>query len=139
MLDRLVAVGIIAHVHDCHLANLMNRESIIAVITEGSHVEHQSRAFPRISYVLPIRPIRPSTSWNTDSGVVPAVAFCESVAPLERGEWALECAVGIAATHKIAFFVENIAVVHGTLGINLLLFFGRPRAFAKAHIYTQSS
>ena len=40
MLDRLVAVSIVAHVHDLHLANLVDYGSVIAVVEEWRHVEY---------------------------------------------------------------------------------------------------
>ena len=40
VLDRLVSVRIVAHVHDLHLPDFVNRESIVAIIENRRNIEH---------------------------------------------------------------------------------------------------
>ena len=60
VLDRLVAMGVVAHVHHLHLAYLVDHLSVVTVVEDGRHDEDA---------VKPSRPpmscISPSGSWNT--------------------------------------------------------------------------
>ena len=41
MLDGLVAMGIVTHIHHLHLTDFVNRETIIAVIENRRYREHR--------------------------------------------------------------------------------------------------
>ena len=40
MLDRLVAVGVVSHVHHLHLPDLVDREAVVAVVEERRDCEY---------------------------------------------------------------------------------------------------
>ena len=85
MLDRLVAVGVVAHVHNLHLPDFVNRTAIVAVIEMRRDVEYgihhlAERLFPahQVNEAGRVVEYRP--------GIVQAVALREVAAPLERAE-----------------------------------------------------
>ena len=115
-------MGIVAHIHDLHLANLVNDAAIVALVEQRWHVEDgvehldkhiASTHQPNQSFgVVEHRPI-----------VVPCVALGESIAPLKRAEWRLERTVVIAAAHEFCLIVEHMAVVERMFaeGLQLVL------------------
>ena len=115
MLDRLVAMCIVTHVHNGHFTDFVNHLSVVAVVKNwwyGKYGVHHcdKHVFPthQVDKSLRVVEYRP--------GVVPTVSFRESVPPFQRREWRLECTVLVAAAHQFGFFVEKILVVHGTFG-----------------------
>ncbi len=118
MLDGLVAVGIVAHVHHGHLADFVDREAVIAVVIERrngkygvEHGVHSVRAAHESGQPVRVVKHRPC--------VVPRVAFREVAAPFQRRERQSERSVGATAAHERCRWEENIAVVAGTAGIRL--------------------
>ena len=112
MLDGLVAVGVVAHIHHLHLAYLVDDKAVVAVVEDGRYGEHRVHhlvergvATHQVDKSLRVVEYAP--------GVVPAVAFGEGVTPLERVEGCLELAVLQLAAHQTGLGVEYLAVVHG--------------------------
>ena len=88
VLDGLVAVCIVAHVHHCHLTDFVDGESVVAVIVYWRYseygVKHADECFfstHQVDESLRVVEYRPC--------IVPAVAFGEGVTPLsgENGAW----------------------------------------------------
>ena len=116
MLGRLVTVGVVAHIHHLHLADLMDHAAIVALVEQRRHIEdrvqHRHEFFTATHQVdKTLRVVEHAP------GVVPAVAFGEGIAPFQRRERSLETAVGVAAAHQAAFLVEDILVVQSPSGI----------------------
>ena len=114
VLDGLIAVGIIAEIHDLHLANLVDGETVVAIVEDWRQVEYgvehlveDSVSTHEVDESLRIVEHRPS--------VVPTVALCEDIAPLQRVVRCLEFAVLLLAAHQLGFWIEEVAVVHGAL------------------------
>ena len=111
VLDRLVSVRVVAHVHHLHLADFVDGESVVAVVEYRRYVEYfvkvaaeilfASHHFHEACRVMEYRPC-----------VVEAVAFCEVTAPFERAERCGEAAVFIASAHEMVFCAVEVSPVH---------------------------
>ena len=116
MLDGLVAMRIVAHIHNLHFTNFVYHEAIIAVVKhrwQGKHrVQHTCKGFLAIHQMnesLHVMKHRP--------GVMPAVSFRKRISPLEWIEWSLECSVFILSAHQLMRSIVQVLVVHATLAI----------------------
>ena len=122
MLDRLVTVSVVTHVHDLHFADFMDHLTVIAVVEQRRNgkygVEHHNeRIFTthQVDQSLRIVENRPS--------IMPAVSFCKGIPPFQRRERSLESTVGILATHQLGFLIVQVLIVHGTFSVQLKFFF----------------
>ena len=111
-------MGIIAEVHNLHLAYFVDHVAVVGIIEDGRKNEH------RVEFLgkgLTSSHERDESLWIVEHRprIVPAVALGEDTAPLEGIEVALEGAVGIAASHQPRLLVENVAVVVGVAAIGL--------------------
>ena len=114
MLDGLVAVRIVTHVHNLHLADFMDDTAIVAVVENGGHdedgVEHL------VELLATAHQVDESLRVVEDTpGVVPRVTFGEGITPLIGREGTLEGAVLVATAHELILGVEDVLVVQGVL------------------------
>ena len=110
VLDRLVAMSVIAHVHDLHLPYLVDDTPVVTLIEEGWHIEHRvehlhedicsTHETYQSHRVVEHRPC-----------VVPCVSLSEGIPPFQRTERRLERPVGVAAAHQKGLFVEYFFIV----------------------------
>ena len=110
VLCGLVAVGVVAHVGYLHLRNLVDADSVVAVIVDRRHDEHRIEHFSEFGFAahqrckaLRIVEHRPC--------VVPCIALRICVAPLVGAERCLKRPVFVAATHQTGFGIEEVFVV----------------------------
>ena len=115
VLDGLVAVGVVAHVHDGHFADFVDGEAVVAVVVERGHaeygVEHGNEGF-----VAAHEADEPLGVVEDRPGVVPGVAFGEVAAPFEGREGGGKGAVRLFAAHEEGLRVEEATVVHCPAG-----------------------
>ena len=114
MLNRLVAVCVVAHCHHSHFTYLMYGESVVAVVVCGREceyrVEHLYELLPSTHQVyeaLHVVEYRPC--------VVPAVALGEVASPLKRREVLLKISIALASAHQVVLLAEQVAVVECAL------------------------
>ena len=131
MLDGLIAMGIVTHVHDLHLAYLVDGIAVIAVVKVRRHskyrVQHLAESLlsaHQVNQALRIVEHAP--------GVMPAVALGEGVTPFQRAEGRLERPVLEPAAHEFGFGIKHVAVVHRPLGIDLDFTLGLAQCLAQA-------
>ena len=117
VLDRLVAVGIVAHVHDLHLADLVDGEAVVTVVEDGGQAEYRVHHLVELS--LAAHQVDQSL-WVVEHapGVVPTVALREGIAPFQGVERLCELPVLQSASHQFRLRVEQVLVVHRPLGVD---------------------
>ena len=120
VLDGLVAVGVVPHVHDLHLPDLVDRTAVVAVVEERWNSEYAVQhgdifivTTHKVDKALGIVEYAP--------GVVEAVAFGEVASPLERAERSFEGSVHVLAHHQLVFRIIEVPVIHGCLCIRCKL------------------
>ena len=120
MLDRLVTVGVVTHVHHRHLTNLVDYLAIVAIVEQRrnredriQHLHERSLATHQVDQALRIMEHTPR--------VVPAVTLGEGITPFQRREGGHELAILQAATHQVGLLVEEVTIVQRTASEKLLL------------------
>ena len=105
MLDRLVAMRIITHIHNLHFADFMDHATVITVIEQRRDIEYGIHhgietclSSHQVDQSLRIMEDRP--------GIMPTVTFRKSVSPFQRIERRLERTVLVTATHQLGFRIE---------------------------------
>ena len=128
MLDRLVAMCIVSHIHNLHFTNLMDNLSIITIIKYGRNskygIQHSDEFFSsphQIDQSLRIVKNRPC--------IMPAIPFCKSISPFQRRERSHEVAVLILSAHQLGLLIKQVFIVHCTFGIQIQFFFGTSQIF----------
>ena len=115
MLDRLVAVCIIAHVHHLHLSDFMDGKSVIAIIENRREKEY------RVKHLVELL----LSAHQTDEsfriveyrpGIMPGISLGKGIAPLERIERRLEFSIQQSSAHQTTLPVEHLLIVHRSLG-----------------------
>ena len=110
VLDRLIAMGILAHVDDLHLADLVDHLAVIAVVEDRRR--HENRVEPVDELLVAAHQIdQPLHVLHHRPAVVHRIPFGEGVAPLVRVEGRGPAAVLVAAAHPSALRVEQLAIV----------------------------
>ena len=130
MLDGLVAVCIVAHVHHLHLSDLMDGETIIAIVEDRRKLEYGVEHLVESVFTtheahqaLRVVEYRP--------GVVPSIALGEGITPLQWIEGSLELSIQQSAAHQTALLVEHFLIVLSTLGKRLQLLLRFAQGFTK--------
>ena len=115
MLNGLVAMCIVPHVHYRHLTYFVNHLPVIAVIENrrnGKHrVKHRDKHFFTSHQVY-----QPLRVMKNRPGIMPTVSLGKCISPLQRRERFLEFSVPVLAAHQLTFGVEKILIVQGTFG-----------------------
>ena len=111
MLDRLVAMRIIPHIHNLHFADFMDHTTVIAVIKQRRHIKYgihhgieTGLSSHQVDQSLRVMENRP--------GIMPAVAFRKSISPFQRIERRLERTILVAATHQLGLRIEQVLIIH---------------------------
>ena len=122
VLNRLVAMCIVAHVHNLHFTDFMNNGSIITFIENRRkdkyrihHLVESVFTSHQVNQTLRIVEYRP--------GIMPAITFRKGIPPLQRIERRLERTVFILATHQFVLGIVEILIIHCTLCKDFNLFF----------------
>ncbi len=116
MLNRLVSVRVLAHVHHLHFPHLVNHGTALQSLCTGNEkygVEHAGeRLFTphQVDQSLWIVKNRP--------GVVPAVALREIAAPGRRIKFRRKGAVVGTTRHQLVLRIEEVFVVHCPFAVN---------------------
>ena len=85
MLDRLVAMCIIAHIHNLHFLYFMNALPVITIVINRRN--HKNRIQHGDKVLLPSHQIDESLHIMKHAPcIMPTVAFGESIPPLQRRE-----------------------------------------------------
>ena len=120
MLDRLVAMCIITHIHHLHFTDFMNCISIVTVVEDRrqdkDRVEHLIEsilATHQLDQSLRIVEYRP--------GIMPGITLCKGIAPLQRIERRHELAILQPSSHQLRFLIKYLLIIHRTLGKRLQL------------------
>ena len=128
MLDRLVAMCIVSHIHNLHFTDLMDHLSVIAIIKyrrNGKYgIQHRDEFFTsthQIDQSLRIVEYRPC--------IMPAISFRESISPFQRRERSHKLAVLILSTHQFGLFIKQVFIVHCTFGIQIQFLFRTSQVF----------
>src|SRR5690554_900173 len=100
MLNGLVSMSILSHVHDLHLPDLMYWKTVIAVVENRRHLEYRiehvyKHPFPPHQVNQPLRVV------ENRPGVVPAVALGKGVTPFGGTEGRLERAILVLSPHQV--------------------------------------
>ena len=83
VLDRLIAMCIVAHIHHCHFTNFVNHLSVIAVIKNGRYGKY--RIHHGNKHLFPAHQVNKSLRIVEDRpGIMPAVSFCKGISPFQR-------------------------------------------------------
>ena len=106
-------MSIVAHVHNLHFAYLVYDHAVVTVVENRWKIEYRIKHFVELvastheSYqsfhVVEYRPC-----------IVPCISLSKGIAPFQRVKRLLELSVFQSSTHKVALFVENIAIVVGS-------------------------
>ena len=109
MLDRLVAVSVVAHIHNLHFAYFVYGKSVVRIVKQRRHFKYFVYLFLKSLFAphqlyesLKILKYRPR--------VVQAIPFSKRIAPFQRIEWRLKLSVLIFASHPFSFRVKNIFI-----------------------------
>ncbi len=130
MLNGLVPVSIVTHIHDLHFADFMNHLSVVGIIEDGGH--HEDRIKHGYKRLLSAHQIDQSLYIVKDRpGIVPAVPFGKSIAPFKRAKWFLEGSVLISSAHQAGFLVKNILIILRPFGKDGNFIFGLAQGFSK--------
>ena len=110
MLDRLVSMRIVTHVHDLHLADLMYHETVVAFVEMRRHGEDAVESLRELVlashkghkslYIMEYRPC-----------IMKRVTLGKVAAPLKRAERTTEIAVLLAAVHETELSIIQIPVI----------------------------
>ena len=120
MLYGLVTVGVVAHIHNLHLTDLVDDEAIVAVIEDGWEGEDAVKLASKS--LIPAHEINESLHVMKDGpAIVERITFSEGISPLVDGERGLEGAILPAPAHPADAGIVELAVVHRSLGVELLL------------------
>ena len=130
VLDRLVSMCIVTHIHHGHFTNLMNYKTIIAVIKyrryREDRIKHRHKGLVpshQVNQSLRVMEYRP--------GVVPAVSFSEGIPPFQRRERLHEFTVFLFASHQFGLRIKQILIVHSTFCKKLDFLFRALQFFSK--------
>ena len=116
VLDRLVAMSVVAHIHHLHLTDLVDREAIVAVVEERRDCEHAVQHGD--IFLIPAHQVDESLGIVEDApGIVEAISLREVPTPFERAERTLEGPVEVLADHQFVLRIVEILVVHRGLRI----------------------
>ena len=130
MLNRLVTVSIITHIHDLHFAYLMDYTTIITVIEQRRHIEYGIHHC--VETGLPSHQVDQSLWVMEDRpGIMPAISFRKGIPPFQRVERRLECTVFITTTHQLGFLIEQVLIIHGMFGKNCYFRFRFTQCFSQ--------
>ena len=110
VLDGLVAMGIVSHVHNLHFAYLMNHAPIVTIVENRRNDKHGVHHLIESS-VAPHQMNQPLRIVKHAPRPVPSIALGEGIAPFEGTKGALEAAVLVASTHQIDCFVKHVTIV----------------------------
>ena len=114
VLDRLVTMCVVTHVHHSHFSDFVDWETIVAIIIDrwnGKYrVEHLNVFFltaHQVNQTLRIVEYRPT--------IVPAVTFSKVTTPLQWREFFRECTIFLLTAHQLIFRTVEVLVVLSTL------------------------
>ena len=123
MLNRLIAVRVIPHVHHLHLADLVYNATVIALIEDGR--EDKDRVEHAVKRFLPTHQVDQSLHVMEDRpGIMPAVPLGERVSPFERVKGGLEGSILVTSTHQSRLFIEEVAIILAPLRVQIHLRIG---------------
>ena len=113
MLDRLVAMRIITHIHNGHLTDFVDGESVIAVIEYWRDrkygIQHRDK------HVLTSHQIHQSLGVVEDRPcIMPTVTLSKVTAPLQRRKVFFKLSILLLTAHQIVIGTEEALVVHGS-------------------------
>ena len=130
VLDGLVAMGIVTHVHDLHLTDLVDGEAIVTVVKHRRQTKYGVEHL--IKGVLASHEVDQSL-WVVEDRpcVVPAITLSEGITPFQRIERLHKLSILQFATHQLRLSVEEMLVVQGALAINGNLLLGFTKSLAQ--------
>ena len=128
MLYRLVAMCIIAHVHDLHFPYFMDHYTIIRIIEQWRHSKNRIELWNE-SFFTSHQVDKSGDILKNAPCIVPAVTLGEGISPLVRAEWRLEGAIGIPSAHKLSSGIKDISIIHGPLTKEICLWLRTPQNF----------
>ncbi len=123
MLNGLVSMRILSHVHHLHFPHFVNHGAALQPLRPGNEkygIKHFSE-----NLSTPHQVDQSLGVMKNGPGVVPAVAFGEIAAPGSRIEFCREGAVVGTTRHQLMFRIKEVFVVHrpftkdGNLGLRL--------------------
>ena len=98
MLDRLIPVSIIPHIHDGHFYDFMDWPSVVAVVVEWWHGEYG--VHHRIEGIVAAHQVYESLNvMEHRPRIMQAVAFGEISTPFQRVERLIEGSIRLASDH----------------------------------------
>ena len=132
MLDRLVAMCIIAHIRNLHFLYFMNALPVIAIVINRRN--HKNRIQHGDKVLLPSHQIDESLHIMKHAPcIMPTVAFGKSIAPFIRTERRLECTIFVFPAHQIVLFIENEPIVFTPFPIKIDFFLRTVQLLRQSH------
>ena len=109
VLYRLVAVSVIAHSYQLHLAYFVYGKAVITIVKKWGHLKHFVYLFLESLFAAHqlYESLKILKYWPS---VVQTVPFSKRITPFERIEWWLKLAVLILAAHPFGFGVKYIFI-----------------------------
>ncbi|MPM54702.1 hypothetical protein SDC9_101481 [bioreactor metagenome] len=99
MLDGLIPVSILPHIHNLHLPDFVNRETVITVIKNRRHLENRIQHIHKL-FVSTHQIDQPLWIVENRPRVVPAIALGERIPPFCRTERRLKRSILILTPHQ---------------------------------------
>ena len=112
MLNGLVAMCILSHVHHLHLAHLMNHAATAETQIAG---EHEHAVHHLCHFIASAHEFAQSGRIVEHAEApVPTVAFAKLTAPVLRHKFSVECALFLSAAHEFAGRIIHIGIVESS-------------------------
>ena len=114
MLNRLIAVRIITHIHDLHFPNLMDSKAVITIIKKRRHRKDRIQLIDKC--FISSHQINKSLHIveNTPS-VMNSITFGEDSAPFIRREGLFPISLLSAPSHPSTRIIVEITIIQTTL------------------------
>ena len=121
MLNRLVTMRIIAHIHNLHLLYFMNALPVITVVVNRRNykyrIQHGHKALLSSHQID-----KPLHIMKYTPGIMPTVTFCKGISPFIRTERRLKRTVFVLSAHQFALFIKNEPIVFTSFPIKVDFF-----------------